>query len=237
MAKVEYIQYYSNTLSRNINLEVTGHWGHPIIMFPSSGGQFTQNTDFGLIGSVMNFIEEGKVKIYNVESIDMMSFYNDHMDSNTKIHNYELYMQFIKNELIPYIQRECNAHRIGVSGVSFGGFHAANTAFRFPDLISHYIGMSAAFNIRSMAPQSDDIRIYYNCPDEYMRHEDGWKYDHMQMVLGTSDWDICLDKNRHMSGILKSKGIAHWYDEKKWMDHDWPLWKMMFPQYLSSYFN
>lgn len=237
MAKVEHIQYYSNTLNRNINLEVTGHWGHPILMFPSSGGQFTQNTDFGLVGSVMNFIDEGKVKIYNVETIDMMSFYDDYMDSGTKIHNYELYMQFLKNELIPYIQKECNTHRIGVSGVSFGGFHAANTAFRFPDLISHYIGMSAAFNIRSMAPQSDDMRIYYNCPDEYMLHEEGWKYDHMQIVLGTSDWDICLDKNRNMSAILKGKGIAHWYDEKKWMDHDWPLWKMMLPEYLGAYFN
>ncbi|SEL00610.1 Esterase/lipase superfamily enzyme [Maribacter orientalis] len=237
MAKVEHIQYYSNTLNRNINLEVTGHWGHPILMFPSSGGQFTQNTDFGLVDSVMNFIEEGKVKIYNVETIDMMSFYDDHMDSGTKIHNYELYMQFLKNELIPYIQKECNTHRIGVSGVSFGGFHAANAAFRFPDLISHYIGMSAAFNIRSMTPQSDDMRIYYNCPDEYMLHEESWKYDHMQIVLGTSDWDICLDKNRNMSAILKRKGITHWYDEKKWIDHDWPLWKMMFPEYLGAYFN
>ncbi|TLP73007.1 alpha/beta hydrolase-fold protein [Maribacter sp. ACAM166] len=237
MAKVEHIQYYSNTLNRNINIEVTGHWGHPILMFPSSGGQFTQNTDFGLVGSIMDFIEKGKVKIYNVETIDMMSFYDDHMDSGAKIHNYELYMQFLKNELIPYIQKEGNTHRIAVSGVSFGGFHAANTAFRFPDLISHYIGMSAAFNIRSMVPQSEDMRIYYNCPDEYMQHEQGWKYDHIQIVLGTSDWDICLDKNRHMSGILKGKGIEHWYDEKKWIDHDWPLWKMMFPEYLDAYFN
>ncbi len=237
MAKVEHIQYYSNTLNRNINLEVTGHWGHPILMFPSSGGQFTQNTDFGLVGSVMNFIEEGKVKLYNVETLDVLSFYDDHMDTGTKMNNYELYMQFLKNELIPYIQKQCNVHRIGVSGVSFGGFHAANTAFRFPDLISHFIGMSAAFNIRTMAPLSDDMRIYYNCPDEFMRHEEGWKYDHMQIVLGTSDWDICLDKNRHMSGILNGKGIAHWYDEKKWIAHDWPLWKMMFPEYLGAYFN
>ncbi len=237
MPKIEYIQYYSHTLQRNINLEVTGHWGHPILMFPSSGGQFTQNTDFGLVGSVMNFIEEGKVKLYNVETIDLLSFYDDHMDTGTKMHNYERYMQFLKNELIPYIQKECNTHRIGVSGVSFGGYHAANTAFRFPDLVSHFIGMSAAFNMRTMAPMSDDMRIYYNCPDEFMRHEEGWKYEHMQIVLGTSDWDICLDKNRYMSGILNSKGIAHWYDEKKWAEHDWPLWKMMFPEYLGAYFG
>tara|TARA_R110002051_G_scaffold115026_1_gene188048 strand:+ start:49358 stop:50071 length:714 start_codon:yes stop_codon:yes gene_type:complete len=237
MAKIEHIQYYSNILGRNINLEITGHWGHPILMFPSSGGQYTQNSEFGLLGSIMSFIEEGKVKIYNVETIDMLSFYDDHMDSGTKIHNYELYMQFLKSELIPYIQQECNTHRIGVAGVSFGGYHAANTTFRFPDLISHYIGMSAAFNIRSMVPLLDDMRIYYNCPDEFMSHEEGWKYDHIQIVLGTSDWDICLDKNKRMSGILREKGIDHWYDEKKWIDHDWPLWKMMFPEYLGTFFG
>ncbi len=237
MAKVEHIQYYSNILNRNINLEVTGHWGHPILMFPSSGGQFTQNTDFGLVGSIMNYVEEGKVKLYNIETLDMMSFYDDHMDSETKIHNYELYMQFLRNELIPYIQQQCNTHRIATAGVSFGGFHAANTAFRFPDLISHYIGMSAAFSIRNMAQLSDDMRIYYNCPDEFMNNEEGWKYDHMQIVLGTSDWDICLDKNKNMSDILTGKGIDHWYDEKKWISHDWPLWKIMFPEYIGVYFN
>ena len=120
MAKVEHIPYYSNTLSRNINVEVTGHWGHPILMFPSSGGQFTQNTDFGLVGSVMHLVEAGLVKLYNVETIDMLSFYDDNMNSEMKIHNYELYMHFLKEEMIPYIQKECNTHRIGVAGVSFG---------------------------------------------------------------------------------------------------------------------
>ena len=70
----------------------------------------------------MHFVEEGHIKLYNVETIDMLSFYDDHMDSGTKIHNYELYMQFLQHELIPYIQKECNTHRIGVAGVSFGGY-------------------------------------------------------------------------------------------------------------------
>ena len=236
MAKIEHIAYYSNTLGRNINVEVTGHWGHPILMFPSSGGQYTQNTDFGLTEAVMRFVEEGRIKLYNIETLDMLSFYHEHMITEQKIHNYELYMQFLRNEMIPYIQSECNVHRIAVAGVSFGGYHAANTAFRFPDLVSHFIGMSAAYNIRSMAQLSDDMRIYYNCPDEFMQNEEGWKYNHMQIVLGTSDWDICRDKNIHMSGILNQKGIDHWYDEKKWTPHDWPLWKMMYPEYLDRFF-
>ena len=237
MANVNHIQYYSNILSRNINLEVTGNWGYPILMFPSSGGSYTQNTDFGLIGSVMKYIDEGRIKVYNVESLDSMSFYNDDLDTGTKVYNYDLYTQFIKNELIPYIQKECNTHRIAMAGVSFGAYHAANMAFRYPDMVSHLIAMSGAFSIRNMTPLSDDMKIYFNCPDEYMQNEESFKYQHMHIVLSTSDWDICLDKNKNMSRILNDKGINHWYDEKKWISHDWPLWRMVFPEYIESYFK
>lgn len=236
MAVGYHIPYYSNTLGRNINLEVTGHWGFPILMFPSSYGQYTQNRDFGLNGSVMRFIDEGRIKLYNVETLDGLSFYAENMNSEEKIHNYEHYMLFLKDEMIPYIQSECNTHRIGVAGVSFGGYHASNTAFRFPDLVSHLISMSGVFNIRNFVPLSDDMRIYFNCPDEFMLHEEGWKFRHMQIVLGTSDWDSCKPANQHMAGILSSKGIAHWYDEKKWISHDWPLWRMVFPEYMGRYF-
>lgn len=236
MAVGYHIPYYSNTLGRNINLEVTGHWGFPILMFPSSYGQYTQNRDFGLNSSVMRFINEGRIKLYNVETLDGLSFYAEHMNSEDKIHNYENYMQFLKNELIPYIQSECNTHRIGVAGVSFGGYHASNTAFRFPDLVSHLFSMSGVFNVRTLVPLSDDIRIYFNCPDEFMLHDEGWKFRHMQIVLSTSDWDSCKAANQHMSGILSSKGISHWYDEKKWISHDWPLWRMVFPEYVGRYF-
>ncbi|MGB5274854.1 MAG: alpha/beta fold hydrolase [Flavobacteriaceae bacterium] len=236
MADIQYIPYYSNILSRNINVEVTGHWGHPVLMFPSSGGQFTQNTDFGLNGSVMRFVDEGRIKLYNVETIDMLSFYADDLASEVKIHNYELYMQFLKEELIPYIQNECNTHRVAVAGVSFGGYHAANTAFRYPDLVSHLFTMSGVFNIRNFTPLSDDLRIYLNCPDEFMQNAEGWQYHHMQIVLSTSDWDSCQPKNQNMAGILEAKGIPYWYDEKKWIEHDWPLWKMVFPEYIGKYF-
>lgn len=236
MAKINHFEYYSNILNQNLKVEVTGHWGYPILMFPSSGGAYTQNRDFLLNDAVMQFVEEGKIKLYNVETIDNQSFYNDHLPAHIKIYNYDLYMQFLQGEFIPFIQKECNTHRIATAGVSFGGYHAANTAFRFPDLISHLFAMSATFNIRSMTQGSDDDRIYFNCPNEFMPGEEAWKYKHMNIVLSTSDWDICLDRNKDMSSILRSKGIDHWYDEKKWIEHDWPLWRMVFPEYIGKSF-
>jgi esterase/lipase superfamily enzyme len=56
----------------------------------------------------------------------------------------------------------------------------------------------------------------------------------MGIVLGTGEWDICLDENKRMSGILSSKGIPHWLDIRQGTGHDWPWWKEMFPLYLSK---
>jgi esterase/lipase superfamily enzyme len=237
MAAVAHIPYFSNILNRIIDIEMTGHWGHPILMFPSSYGSYTQNRDFGLNDTVMHFVDQGRIKLYNIETLDGWSFYAEHMSSENKIAHYEQYLQFMVQELIPKIQQDCHTHRVAVAGCSFGGYHAGNIAFRFPDLVSHLFSMSGVFNIRNLTPLSDDIRIYFNCPDEFVLNDESWKYNHMHVVLNTSDWDICLSRNQHMHQVLNSKGIAHWYDERKWIEHDWPLWKMVFPEYIQRYFS
>jgi esterase/lipase superfamily enzyme len=125
------------------------------------------------------------------------------------------------------LSKKCSCHRVAVAGASFGGFHAANFAFRFPDVVSHLFSLSGAFSCRSLVDYHQDMLVYFNCPEEFLPNDEGWKYNHMHIVLSTSDEDICLDKNIRMSKILGSKGINHWYDEQKWIKHDWPLWRMV----------
>jgi esterase/lipase superfamily enzyme len=52
--------------------------------------------------------------------------------------------------------------------------------------------------------------------------------------LGTSDRDICRPYNEQLSEILNKKGISHWLDIRPNADHDWPIWREMFPDYLSK---
>jgi len=236
MAEIKHIQYYSNILNVNLNLEITGNWGYPILLFPTSHGSYLQNRDFGLNSSVMKWVDEGKIKLYNIESIDGLTFYNKDFSTDIIFHNYELYVQFLRHELVPYIQNECQTHRIAIGGCSFGGYHASNFAFRFPDLISHLFSLSGAFSSRSFAPNSNNDLVYFNSPEEFMPNEEAWKYNHMHIVLSTSDQDICLGKNQNMAKILSSKGINYWYDEKKWISHDWPLWRMVFPEFIGAFF-
>ena len=237
MPQVEYTDYYSHILGRKINIQITGHYGHPIIMFPTSQGSLTQNSDFHLNSSIDYWVDQGKVKLFNLETLDKDNFYADWMSPHDKIRNYEKYVQFLIQEYIPFIQKTHHVHRVAVAGCSFGAYHATNFAFRYPDVVSHLIAMSGAFSIRNfMHGYSDDL-VYFNCPEEFMIHDTNWKFKHMHIVLSTSDEDVCLDKNIRMSKILGSKGINHWYDEAKWIKHDWPLWRMVFPKFIGAFFS
>lgn len=213
---------------------VLGHWGYPILLFPTSMGRFDQNKEFGLTDSVRWFVETGKIKLYLVDSIDKDSWYAKHLHPGVRAYNHSVYDRFLNDELVPSIRRESNVDKVAVAGCSFGGYHALNFSFKHPDKVAYLFSMSGAFDIRSFMEGHSDDHVYFNNPVEFIQHEESWKYNHMKIVLGTSEWDICLNDNVRMSQILKAKGINHWLDIRGWDKHDWPLWCQMFPEYISQ---
>ena len=237
MPKIEHIKYFSHVLGFEIDLEITGHYGYPIIMFPTSQGLYTQNHDFKLNESINWFVENGLVKLYNVQTIDKWSFYEKNISPLERISNYERWVHFMRQEFIPHIQNAHKTHRVALAGASFGGYHAANLAFRFPDLVSHLFCMSGAFTIRNFMDGFSNEQVYFNCPKEFVANDEAWKYKHMHIVLSTSDEDICLQPTREMAGVLNAKGIDNWYDERRWINHDWPLWRMVFPMFVGRFFS
>src|SRR5690606_35110373 len=102
-----------------------------------------------------------------------------------------------------------------------------------PNLVRYMISMSGAFDMKSFMDGYYDDNFYFNNPMDYMTNEQGWRYGHMNIILGTSEWDICLNTNVQMSHALNRIGVEHWLNIWGWEKHDWPLWCKMFPNYLS----
>ena len=121
------------------------------------------------------------------------------------------------------------------TGASFGAYHAANFAFRHPELVGRTIGMSGIYDIRQWTGRYHDDNIYFNSLFEYLPNTtDPWKYNHMAIILGTGEWDNTRHESYRLSEILNSKGIKHWLDDGKWRGHDWNYWRDMLPYYLSK---
>lgn len=76
------------------------------------------------------------------------------------------------------------------------------------------IGMSGSYDIRSFMEGYYDDNVYFNNPVDFVPNVESWKYNHLKIVLGTSDWDICRNETFRFSQILNNKNIGHWYDEK-----------------------
>ena len=232
--KEEYKKWYSPNLSADLELLVYGHSGYPVILFPTSMGRYYESKDFKMIDSIQWFIEEGIIKVYSVDSIDKQSWYNKNVDPARRVANHNWYDKAILEEVVPLAKHETGHNKIIAAGCSFGGYHAANFAFRHPWLVSHMFSMSGAFDMRGQMDGFYNDDLYFNNPVDYLVNETNPDLWNMRIVLGTSDRDICRADNERLSGILQAKGINHWLDIRHNADHDWPIWRSMLPDYLSK---
>ena len=210
-----------------------GHQGYPVIIFPSTMGRYHESKDFKLIESAKWFLDEGLVQIFCPDSIDKLSWYNKNIHPAQRVKNHIWYDQMILNEVVHKIRHNTATGKVAVSGCSFGGYHAANFAFRHPEYVSHLFTMSGAFDVKSFLDGYYDDNVYFNNPTDYLPSLNHPDLNQMKIILGTSEWDICKDANIQMSQILHQKGIDHWLDMRPERKHDWPTWREMFPHYLS----
>jgi esterase/lipase superfamily enzyme len=66
------IRWYTPWLSREFEMLVFGNGGGlPLILYPTSFGRYYQNKDFGLVGSIAWYLNNGKVTCYCPDSIDL----------------------------------------------------------------------------------------------------------------------------------------------------------------------
>ncbi|MGK0453603.1 MAG: esterase/lipase superfamily enzyme [Paraglaciecola sp.] len=232
--KENYHKWYSPTLNKDIEMLVFGHAGYPVVLFPTTSGRFYECRDFKLIESAKWFLEEGLVQIFCPDSINELSWYDKGIHPADRVKNHVWYDKFIMDEVVNPICHDRGIQKVAIAGVSFGGYHAANFAFKHPERVSHMFSLSGSFDIKSFLDGYYDDTVFYNNPVDFLpgsTHSELWN---MKIILGTSDWDICLEANQTLAKILTDKNIPYWFDERKWAEHDWPIWRQMFPHYLST---
>ncbi len=227
------LNYYSHILGRNIETLVFGDRGYPVVVLPTTLGSYFEAKDMGLITSASWFIEQGLVQIYCPDSINAESWYNKKIHPAERVRRYELYDRFLNEEFIPQLQQRSPSGKVCMAGPSFGGYKAANFAFKHPEKVSHLFCMSGAFNIKSFLDGFYNDQCFFNNPVDFLPGANQPELWQMNIVLGSSEWDICLKDNLEMSKLLHQKQIRHWLDVRGWVQHDWPLWREMFPHYLS----
>lgn len=226
------MRYYSHHLGRDIEVLVFGEAGFPVILFPDAMGRYFQHKDNHMIDSVASAVDAGVVRIYCMDCIDGVSWFNKDAPPAERIRHHMHYDSMLNDELVPTFMEETGCDRVVVAGCGFGGYHASNFAFKHPEKVSHLFSMSGSFDAREQLEGFYNDDAYYNSPVDFVpgsNHPDLWQ---MKIILGTTDQDPQKGANENMSLILSSKGIEHWLDVRHG-PRDWTVWRQMFPHYLS----
>ena len=233
----EYYKGYSQELQRDMEALVFGQGGTPTLVFPTSMGRFYDYEDRGVIGVLAPKIDRGELQVFCVDSVDAESWYNKAAPPAQRALRHTQFERYLLNEFLPFVRSKNSAPQLAVTGCSFGGYHSVNFALRHPDLVTACISMSGAFDIHQFVNGYYDDNCYYNCPQDFLPNlNDDWylsRFRHMKFVLGSADWDICLDSNLKLSAILDGKTVPHWLDVYgDHSHHDWPLWLRMAAKYF-----
>jgi esterase/lipase superfamily enzyme len=229
----KYYKWYSSNLNMDVEMLVFGHSGYPVVLFPTSMGSYHENKDQKLIESAKWFLDQGLIQIYCPTSIDKNSFYNKKIHPIHRIENHNWYDKMVCHEIVEKIKNNTHTGKVAMAGCSFGGYHATNFAFKHPGYVSHIFSMSGAFSIKSFMDGFWNDTVFFNSPEDFLFGLNDRELWNMDIILGTSNIDICLDANLNLSRILANKEVNHWLDIRENKKHDWPVWREMFPHYLS----
>ena len=72
----EYHGWFSSRLGREMGVVAYGHWGLPLLAFPTSGGDEWELENQGMIAALADFIDAGRVKIFTMRALAGESLLN-----------------------------------------------------------------------------------------------------------------------------------------------------------------
>lgn len=236
-------RWFSPTLQRDMDLLVYGHYGMPMLVFPTASANCYEYEDFGMISAIAHRIDAGRVKVICVDSVNNESWMNERAPLQWRSLRQAQYDGYIRNEVAPFIYDHCKTTGIAImtTGSSFGAYHAANTVFKHPDVFRCCVSMSGLYDLRHYVKDiyGYDDNFYFNNPVDYLANLNDDCYlpllrhaADINILCGTGAWEN-PDFSRQISQVLQSRGIPHNLD--LWgsdVAHDWPWWKKQINHYL-----
>jgi esterase/lipase superfamily enzyme len=231
-----------------MNVVVHGHWGRPVLVFPTEQGRAVDFENNGMLAAVADLVEAGRVKFYCVDSADGQTWSRNDLSTEERARRHGDYEAWLLHEVVPFIHRDCGGFtEILTLGASLGAYHAVNIALRRADLFPVAIGLSGNYDPSSWHGWGElGDAAYFANPTAYVLNLHGDHLDWLRrqvstlLVVGQGPWEThptgALPSTRRMGEILLSKGIHCEVDI--WgpdVAHDWLWWQRQLAHHLPRF--
>ncbi len=231
----KYTRIPSPELGRDVHLWQFGHFGPPVIVFPTAAGFAHEWRAQGMIDTLAPLIHAGKMKLYCPESNVAEALTRKDNPPQWRIDRYDVYERFILDTLVPYVRADCNSPRIPIAtaGASLGALYAANMALKHPETFWWSLCLSGRYELRPFLDHHDSPQVYFSNPLAYVYNLSGEPLERVRqrtrltLVCGRGKWEEgCIEETEELGAVLAHKGIScHTDIWGRDVSHDWIWWK------------
>lgn len=234
-------RWYSNRVESDVSVVRWGYWGKPMIVFPTAGGDAEEVERMWLIDAVGEYLDAGRVKVYSCDSVAGAAMLRGEGSARYRAAMLNGFQEFVRYEMIPAIRTDCASDDITVmaTGASIGAFNAMALLCRYPDVVTHAVGLSGTYDLARFMSGDGGEDLFLATPMYFLPGLDGPQLDVLRRRLaifasGEGRWEN-IGESWSLAGVMGSKGIPNRVDS--WgsdYDHDWMTWREMLPRYLAE---
>src|SRR3989440_10648468 len=116
-----------------MELQVLGHAGARVLVFPTSLGSYSEWTDRRMDrpGVLGEHLENGWIQMFCLHHVHEESWYGEHLHPGARAWRHLQYDRYLRDEVIPFSAGQNPNPFVIAVGASFGAYHAITNGFGF----------------------------------------------------------------------------------------------------------
>ncbi len=120
-------------------------------------------------------IDAGRIKVYSCDSVAGYAMVRGDGDPRYRAALINGFHNFVRDEMIPAIWADCQTPgaEVVVTGASIGAFNALAVLCRFPDVVSHAIGLSGTYDLEQFVGPDAGDALFFATPLYFLPGLDG----------------------------------------------------------------
>ena len=116
----DHVSLWSPDLEASRDVIAYGHFGRPVVVFPSEGGRAWDYENNGMVDAVAPLIDSGRVKLYCIDSFDAASWSASHLTLEERARQHDRYEGRRSEQLEGLGRRSCRIGAVEVHGMNLG---------------------------------------------------------------------------------------------------------------------
>lgn len=231
--------WFSPALHREMTLEVIGHAGARLLVFPTTLGTHSEWPDRRMHEVLRDHLEQGWLQMFCVDQVHQESWYRDGLHPGAMARRHLQYDAYLAAEVLPFTASVNPNPFVIAAGASFGAYHAACFGLRHPDRVHRIIGLSGLYDISRLTHGYSDEAVYACNPMAFMPNEHDparlAAFRRQDIILAIGRDDPSCANNVEFSGLLWRLGVGNALRLWDGWAHDWPYWERMIRLYVGGH--